>query len=167
MAKLDIDSEAYYWLDRLGTDPDAPGEVLKIAARYLRDYEPMPGHFAGHLADAFEAAMAKPLDMQGSALLRELGFTQGHRRKSADWHAVGCFMSRLIDEGESQNEAATSAAVHFEISESTAKRSHRAFLENLRKSMERSRQKYELLNPDWEELEREEREFRELEESEE
>ena len=129
MAKLDIDAEAHDWLARLESDPQAPAEVLKIAARYLRNRERLPGNLADHLADAFEAAALKQRTHQGPALLRELGFTQGNRRPAADWRDVGAYMSQRIDDGESQNQAAENTAAHFRISESTAKRLFREYRE--------------------------------------
>lgn len=67
-------------------DPEAAARVLLLAARILRNRQPIPLHLADYLADAFEAAMAKPEADRVVELGVELNIGARNRRPSKfDW----------------------------------------------------------------------------------
>lgn len=118
-----LDPELLDALAKADSDPEQAAQLLRIAARYLREGKPLPRGLDVYLADAFEAAMHKPEKDRGKALALELNLSALNRRPAAYWLEVGEWMSweTTPDGGRpSQNELATRAAVEFGISESTA-----------------------------------------------
>jgi hypothetical protein len=61
-------------------DPEKAAECLRRAAAYLRSGKPMPSALAMYLADAFEAAMLKPIGIRAKALALELNLSALNRR---------------------------------------------------------------------------------------
>lgn len=121
-----IDPEAR--LDLVEIDPQMAANALLIIAKRLRGGEPLADNLAGWLADAIEASMTKPESERGKAFIFELGLTARNRRPAADWCEFGEKFESLIDEGFTQNGAASEISANYrnhrgeEISESTAVR---------------------------------------------
>jgi hypothetical protein len=104
-------------------NPDAAAKVLLIAARHLRTGRPMPDNLRSFLASAFEVSMTKRKSLRGPSLLKELMLTYGNKRPSdVSIYSVGNDFQRLIDQGVSQNKAASEVADKYEISVATARR---------------------------------------------
>lgn len=124
-------------IDRAESDPEQAAEVLRLAAAYMRRGEALPYNLAEYLASAIEASMGKPESHRGGALLEELNLKARNRRPAACWQEVGEFMFwrtgfNFPDKKHtSQNTAATEAAVKFGISESTATRCYRRFVDDM------------------------------------
>lgn len=64
-------------------DPDEAARVLLLAAKFLRQHKPLPYALADYLADAFEAAMAKPRGVRHKELGFELQLTNRNTRPHA------------------------------------------------------------------------------------
>ncbi|CDI01527.1 hypothetical protein BN873_150315 [Candidatus Competibacter denitrificans Run_A_D11] len=109
-------------LEKIQQDAQGAADALLIAAEYIQSGTPLPNDLSRWLCGAIEKSMCQPKAKRGDALLLELGFTRHHRRKAAQWYAVGTAFDYLVDQGESQNQAASQVAVDFKISESTAVR---------------------------------------------
>lgn len=122
MPRWRFDTRAFEALQRIPLDAQGSADALLIVAEYIQSEKPLPDDLARWLCGAIEKAMSQPKAKRGNALLRELGLTRHHRRKAAPWYEVGLAYGELIDEGQSQNQAASQVAVDFEISEATAVR---------------------------------------------
>ncbi len=71
---------------RAPADADQAAEVLLLAAKLMRDRQALPHQLADYLADAFEAAMAKPQETRVSELSFELNLQSRQKRPSTfDW----------------------------------------------------------------------------------
>lgn len=114
-------------IGRAPSDPGAATEVLRIAAGYLRRGEPLPANLADYLADAIEAAMAKPAEHRLSALGLELNLTASNRRPAAHWVDIAHRCEELQDGTRSTDAVANDVAAEFGIGVSTAKRYWQAF----------------------------------------
>lgn len=104
-------------INQAEADPEMAAECLLRAAKYLRSRSPMPSDLANYLADAFEAAMLKPVEMRGRALALELHLTALNRRPvnvDPDW------LGEYLDMSETK--AKKLIATEFGISQSTALR---------------------------------------------
>ncbi len=136
-----------------GSD-SAAKRLLLIAAEYIREGEPLPTDLRQYMASAIETAVNNPAKCDpynkdtGAALLIGLNLKRSNRPLSGiDPYAVCAFMfnemvavdgapERVAIDGveldisaSSQSEAARSAAIFFDISESTAKRYFKQHIE--------------------------------------
>ncbi len=126
---------------------DDAANVLRLAADYLRDADkgkPLPIGLGSYLADAFEVSAAKSTPKQRVQILgRELNLTSGNQRPN-NTYDVGGYMLKLVQNGQSVNDAAICTAVDLEVSESSAKRSYRWFLVNFAEHFKRLEEKNSL-----------------------
>lgn len=123
MVRINLDARATELLARTEANPETAAQVLLLAAEYMRAGKPLPDDLAEHIAGAFEAAMHKPLDKRGKALLLELHITAPNCRPAdVDWYDLGQSFQALINAGKNKSEAALQISVDFNVSESTAKR---------------------------------------------
>lgn len=68
---------------RAPSDPDAAARVLLLAEDILRTGKTMPLELARYLADAFGAAMRKPVDLRATELAFELNLNARNKRPSS------------------------------------------------------------------------------------
>lgn len=152
-------------------DDESAKQLLLMAAAYIREGEPLPADLRDYMAGAIEAAVHTPARLDpynkdtGAALLVGLKLKRAHRPASGvDPYAVCAFMyeemlttdgapKKIVIDGvidvsaSSQSEAARSASVFFNISESTVKRYFRQHMEEYIKQL-----KAEAEPPDAEEM---------------
>lgn len=104
--------------------PEAAAELLRVAARLLRERRALPGELADYLADAFESAMAKPKESRLKELGRELKLTALNRRqKKFDPWAVDLALLMAHEAGaRSETKAIAHVARKFGVSPATIRR---------------------------------------------
>ncbi len=129
MDKLSFfDRRVFEAMQRAPSDPDEAAQLLTLAAEYLRKSKPMPHDLADFIAGAFEIAAAKQPKERARCLGHELHLTAQNRRPvKAGYLEVGQAFERMMDEGNSQNQAKECVAADFEISESTALKLYRKY----------------------------------------
>lgn len=116
------DDAATDCLTRADSDPDAAKDTLLIAAGYIRRGEALPGNLAQYLAEAIEAAMAKPEKFRAKALTDELKLTAQNRRPAGYWATIGGEVETLIKEGSTRENAFSEIGEQHGISQETVKR---------------------------------------------
>jgi hypothetical protein len=121
--RLLFDARAFEALEKISHDAQGATDALLLVAEYVQSGTPLPNDLSRWLCGAIEKSMRQPKAKRGATLLLELGFTRHHRRKAvASPYAAGQAFDALLDQGESQNNAASQVAIDFNISESTAVR---------------------------------------------
>ena len=128
MAKIDFCVSVHDATRKAEHDPQGAADLLLLAAEYIRSGEPLPSQLADYLAGAIEASMGKPPEHRNAAFLAELRLTNGNRRAAADWFEVGMAFDALIDSGLSQNQAKAQIAAEMDVSESTAVRMYKQWI---------------------------------------
>jgi hypothetical protein len=111
------------------SDPQQAARVLTIAANYLKTRERLPSALSLFLADAFERAMKFPSTSRGEELLRNLKLRVDHRRPKANFLHVGFDIEFLIKKKITMTEATIQVAENYGISEKTAQRRHKEYLD--------------------------------------
>jgi len=111
-------------------DPEKAAEVLKIAAKYLKDHQRLPAGLAFFLADAFERAMGKASMVRGSELLINLNLKTINRRPKANFDHVGIDLDRLFLAKTSQLQAFEQVGQEYGIDSSTVKRMYKKYRES-------------------------------------
>lgn len=117
-------------LRRVGSDVDAPAELLGIAAEYLKARKPMPDALADYLARAFRRAAAtvesedgrRAEDVRIVRLAHALGMTRNEGRPRANVSRGDLAMTIGHFGGDvSETELAKAIAEIYGVSESTAR----------------------------------------------
>jgi hypothetical protein len=117
---LNFSVEVHELKTRAESDPASAMKLLEMLAKALRErILPYP-MLADYVADAIEAAAAKPTIYQARALTDELNLTSQDRRPAHSWLEVGHAMHILLGDGISQTKAKLAVAVEFGVDESTA-----------------------------------------------
>lgn len=111
-------------------DPEQAAEVLRIAAKHLRNQEQLPSALAYFLADAFEKAMKKASIFRGSELLIHLNLKVSSRRPTANYEHVGFDMDKLFLSKIPKLDALGQVANIYSIDESTVKRMYKKYLKH-------------------------------------
>lgn len=102
-------------------DAEQAARVLTLAAELLRKRERLPHDLADYLADAFEAAMAKPPEHRVQHLALELHLRASNRRPTrVGW--TDAYQVMQDNPGMSKAQLARAIVRKFSVSESTAKR---------------------------------------------
>lgn len=143
MALINFDAEAMEYLSAAPGDPEAAAEALRLAARYIREGKPLPDPLAGHLADAIDAAMAKPTRARAKEFARELHLTALNARPKGDLFEIGREFEALRRRGLTVESAYARLVESYKVdasqpnlSESTIKRRVREYLEARRSVQE-------------------------------
>ena len=132
MAKINFDLEFSEHMSRADRDPDAAAAALLTIAQRLRQGQLLKPDVVEYLAGAIEASMVKPQKNRGAALLREFKLTTGNRPPvNVDCLEVGRQFDASVISGKSQNQVASRLAVHYKISESTARNHWKKYLNYL------------------------------------
>lgn len=116
-------------LDMSSVDPEKAAEVLRIAAKYLREHQRLPSSLAFFLADAFDRAMGKASMVRGSELLVNLNLKIINRRPKAKFEHVGIDLDLLFSANTSKLEAIEMVAQDYGIDASTVKRMYKKYCE--------------------------------------
>ena len=114
-------------MDMSKVDPEKAAEVLRIAAKYLKDHQKLPSGLAFFLADAFERAMGKASMVRGSELLINLNLKVINRRPKANFEHVGIDLDRLFLAKTSQLQAFELVGQDYGIDSSTVKRMYKIY----------------------------------------
>jgi len=102
-------------------DAEQAARVLLLAAELMRKHEPLPYQLEEYLANAFEAALQKPLDNRVRELAFELNLTSKNKRPSKfGWLEAHRIM--LANEGKSRKEIIDSIKKAGKVSRSHALR---------------------------------------------
>jgi hypothetical protein len=118
-------------LQRVGSDVDAPAELLGVAAEYLAAGKPLPDALADYLARAFRRAAAiveapdgkRPEDVRIAALAHALGMTRNEGRPRATISKFDVALTVAVHgEDVSEGEMATALADAYGVSETTARK---------------------------------------------
>ena len=108
-------------------DPEKAAEVLRIAAKYLKEHQRLPSNLAFFLADAFDRAMRQASTARGSELLINLNLKVINRRPKAKFEHVGIDLDFLFSANTSKLEAIEMVAQDYEIDASTVKRMYKQY----------------------------------------
>jgi len=114
-------------LDMSTVDPEKAAEVLRIAAKYLKEHQRLPSNLAFFLADAFDRAMKQASTARGSELLINLNLKVINRRPKAKFEHVGIDLDLLFSTNTSQLEAFEKVAQDYGIDASTVKRMYKKY----------------------------------------
>lgn len=116
---------------RAPSDPDAAAQVLLLAEDILRTGKTMPLELARYLADAFGAAMRKPVDLRAKELAFELNLRARNKRPSSlGWMDA----LRVIQDNPG---ASLTRLVYLVMKQGGCSESHaRRILEKAKKAME-------------------------------
>jgi len=123
-----FDVDAWNVLRNAESDSEAAAQVMQIAAKYIREGQPLPMGLREWLANALADAALKPARYRAKALTDALNLTANNRRPSGDWLLIGGAFEDLITDGKSQTQAADQIAGDHDIDQRTATRYWRAFL---------------------------------------
>lgn len=108
-------------LSRVGEDVEAGAKLLKVAATYLKQREPLPDDLADYLADAFLRATNEHGTERGKELAWCLGLTgsEGRPKKKVPPLEI----ARALDEEHGITEGALKRRIakEHDVSESTAR----------------------------------------------
>jgi hypothetical protein len=116
-------------MDMSAVDSEKAAEVLRIAAKYLREHQRLPSSLAFFLADAFDRAMGKASMVRGSELLINLNLKVMNRRPKAKFEHVGIDLDILFLANTSQLEAFEMVGQDYGIDASTVKRMYKKYRE--------------------------------------
>ena len=84
-------------------DPEQAAKVLLLAARLMRDRQPLPYQLADYLANAFEKSIDQPIELRVQNLAFELNLKSRNKRPSKfGWLAAHQIM--VASEGKSRSE---------------------------------------------------------------
>ncbi|MCA1856416.1 hypothetical protein LE190_10860 [Massilia oculi] len=125
---LDFSVAVHELLSRAESDPASAMKLLEMLAKDLRARTLPNRMLAGYVADAIEAAAAKPTTYQARALTDELHLTSQDRRPAHSWLEIGHAMHMLISEGSSQTKAKLEVAVEYHIDEGTALKYYKQYV---------------------------------------
>lgn len=118
-------------LQRVGSDVDAPAELLGVAAEYLAACKPMPDALADYLVRAFRRAAAiveapdgkRPEDVRIAALAHALGMTRNEGRPRAAVSKFDVALTVAVHGNDvSETEMAKALADAYGVSETTARK---------------------------------------------
>jgi len=117
-------------LNRVGSDIDAPAELLGIAAEYLKARKPLPDALADYLANAFRRAAGTPETDDGqrvedariARLAHALGMTRNEGRPRADVSRGGIAVAiAAFGDDVSESRLASAVAETYRVGKSTAR----------------------------------------------
>jgi hypothetical protein len=151
MGNLNFSIEAFEALTNAPKSSDAAAHLLLIAARYIRNQEPLPMELAEFIADAIESSMTIP---DGEERIRKfllgLHLTSDHRRPEfTNWYEIGCAMDDELhkDHGDqrqparvrlkkiTQNQAALIVSKRFGASPATVVRLYKKYKDALKDAL--------------------------------
>jgi hypothetical protein len=115
-------------MDFSKSDPNQAAEVLRIAAKYLKNQDEMPYLLALFLADAIDRAMSKASGMRASELLINLNLKSRNRRPASNFEYVGQDLQERLDAKMQKTKASLEVAEKYLIDEKTVKRMHKNYL---------------------------------------
>lgn len=115
-------------MDFSKSDPNQAAEVLRIAAKYLKNQAEMPYPLALFLADAFDRAMSKASGMRASELLINLNLKSNNRRPASNFEYVGHDLQERLDAKMQKTKALLEVAEKYLIDEKTVERMHKNYL---------------------------------------
>jgi CubicO group peptidase (beta-lactamase class C family) len=116
---------------RVGSDVDAPAELLAVAAEYLAAGKPMPDTLADYLARAFRRAAAiieavdgkRPEELRIATLAHALGMTRNEGRPPANVSKFDVALTVAVHGHDvSESELAKALASAYGVSETTARK---------------------------------------------
>lgn len=115
-------------MDFSKSDPNQAAEVLRIAAKYLKNQAEMPYPLALFLADAIDRAMSKASGMRASELLINLNLKSRNRRPASNFEYVGHDLQERLDAKMQKTKALSEVAEKYFIDERTVVRMHKNYL---------------------------------------
>ncbi len=111
------------------SDPQQAANVLRIAASYLKEQQPLPSALASFLGDAFERAMKKIPMYRGSELLINLNLKARNRRPKANYEHVGVDVEQLVLAKVPKGQAIIRTGETYKLDDSGVKRMHKKYLD--------------------------------------
>lgn len=122
MVRLNFDAEAIDLLGRVESDPDAAAGAMRMAAKYIREEQPLPAGLREWIANALDDAALKPRANRAKALTDALSLTVGNRRPAGDWYAIGAEVEMRMTSDAHIESVAEDIAGKYEIDRRTVKR---------------------------------------------
>jgi hypothetical protein len=126
--RLDFSVEVNELLTRAESDPVSAMKLLEMLAKNLRARTLPNRMLADSMADAIEAAAAKPTAYQARALTDELHLTSQAQRPAASWLVIGPAVQTRIDQGVSKTKAVGELAAEYDVDPKTIRNYYKHYV---------------------------------------